>query len=157
MEPLRVYIETTIPSAYFDERTTPEMIRRREATRRWWAHAVGTCALVTSSVVREELKKGPPHRRTAWLDLIEGLPDLSAVPAIRPILLSYHRHKLMPEDDAFHLALASFHRCDFLVTWDRKHLANPNKFRHIRGVNTRLRLFVPRIVSPSDLLGGDHA
>jgi predicted nucleic acid-binding protein len=157
MEPPRVYIETTIPSAYFDERPAPEMIRRREATRRWWADAVDTYALVTSSAVREELEKGPLHSRTTWLDLIKGLRRLRTVPAIETIALSYQQHKLMPADDAFHLALASFYRCDFLVTWDRKHLANPNKFRHIHSVNTRLRLFVPRIVSPSDLLGGDHA
>ena len=157
MKPPRVYIETMIPSAYFDERTTPEMIRRREATRRWWARAIGTCEMVSSSIVREELRKGPLHKRVAWLDLIKGLPDLGAIPEIESILLSYRQHKLMPVDDAFHLALASFHRCDVLVTWDGKHLANPNKFRHIQSVNARLRLFVPRIVSPSDLEGGDHA
>lgn len=133
------------------------MIRRREATRRWWAGAVDTCALVTSSYVSGELEEGPLHRRADWLDLINQLPLLKTVQAVQRIALSYRQHKLMPADDAIHLALASFYRCDFLVTWDRKHLANPNKFRHIQSVNTRLRLFVPRIVSPSDLLGGDHA
>lgn len=157
MEPPRVYIETTIPSAYFDVRTTPEMIRRREATRRWWASVIGACELVTSSYVSWELEKGPLHRRTAWLDLIKELPLLKSVPAIQPIALSYQQHKLMPADDALHLAMASFYRCDSLVTWNFKHLANPNKFRHIQSVNTHLRLFVPRIVSPFDLLGGDHA
>jgi hypothetical protein len=31
------YIETTIPSFYYEVRAEPEMIARRESTRRWWA------------------------------------------------------------------------------------------------------------------------
>ncbi len=32
----RVYIETTIPSFYFEIRKEPEMVARRLWTRRWW-------------------------------------------------------------------------------------------------------------------------
>ena len=65
-------------------------------------------------------------------------------------------HRLMPKDpagDALHLALASHHRCDFLVTWNCRHLANANKFDHIRRVNGLLGLFVPSLVTPLELLG----
>lgn len=67
--------------------------------------------------------------------------------------------KLMPADppsDALHLALASHYNCDALVTWNYKHLANANKVRHIRLVNTQLGLFVPRITTPSELLGEEN-
>lgn len=37
--------------------------------------------------------------------------------------------------DVLHLALASFRRYDFLVTWNCRYLANTNKFDHIRRVN----------------------
>ena len=53
-----------------------------------------------------------------------------------------------PTGDALHLASASFHKCDFLVTWNCQHLANANKFGHIRRVNTLLGLFVPALVTP---------
>jgi hypothetical protein len=46
------------------------------------------------------------------------------------------------------------HKCDFLVTWNCQHLANANKFGHIRRVNTMLGLFVPALVTPLELLGG---
>jgi hypothetical protein len=39
-------------------------------------------------------------------------------------------YKLMPADpggDAMHLALASYHKCDFLVTWNCRHLANASR------------------------------
>ena len=82
----RVYIETTIPSFYFETRVDAEMVARRE-----------------------------------WM----------------------------------HLAVASYHRCDFLLTWKCQHLANANKFDHIRRVNTLLGLFVPALVTPLELLGED--
>ena len=62
----------------------------------------------------------------------------------------------MPRDlsgDALHLALASYHKCDYLLTWICKHLANPNKFQHIRVVNTVLGLYVPVITTPNQLIG----
>jgi hypothetical protein len=61
-----------------------------------------------------------------------------------------------PAGDALHLALASFHKCDFLVTWNCQHLANANKFGHIRRVNTMLGLFVPALVTPLELLGDPY-
>jgi hypothetical protein len=60
-----------------------------------------------------------------------------------------------PAGDALHLALASYHRCDFLVTWNCKHLANATKFGHIRRVNAILDLFVPALVTPLELLEDD--
>ena len=53
----------------------------------------------------------------------------------------------------FVLALASYHKCDFLVTWNCLHLANANKIGHIRRVNTLLGLFTPALATPLELLG----
>ena len=79
------------------------------------------------------------------------------MPAITEIARAYIQHKVMPIDpagDALHLALASYHKCDFFVTWNCQHLANANKFGHIRRLNTMLGLFVPALVTPLELLGG---
>ena len=78
-------------------------------------------------------------------------------PAIAEIVQTYIRHKVMPADpggDALHLALASFHRCDFLVTSNCRHLENANKFGHIRRVNVLMGLVLPALVAPLELLGG---
>jgi len=64
----------------------------------------------------------------------------------------------MPSDpfgDALHLALASYHRCDFLVTWNCLHLANANKLGPIRRINGILGLNTPELVTPMELLGGN--
>jgi predicted nucleic acid-binding protein len=156
MDRPRVYIETTIPSAYFDERTAPEMVARREVTRRWWAASGNRYDKLTSGVVREELTAGPPLRAREWLSLIDGLPLLEVTPRIVEIASIYRRHKLMPPGDAYHLAVASCHRCDYLLTWNIRHLANTSKFGHIQRVNRDLDLFVPRIVPPPELMGEHH-
>ena len=153
-----VYVETTIPSYFHEKRTAPEIVARREWTRRWWANAATHHLLVTSEAVIHELKDGPSEHQSDWMGLIDTLPLLSIDAAIGEIVAAYIHHRLMPsspEGDALHLALASYHECDFLVTWNCRHLANANKFGHIRRVNSMLGLFVPALVTPLQLLGGD--
>ena len=58
---------------------------------------------------------------------------------------------LMPKEDfgdAFHTALTSFYKIDYLLTWNYAHLANEHKQEHLRVINTRLGLFIPRITTP---------
>jgi hypothetical protein len=108
--------------------------------------------------VLDELAGGPQDRSADWLALVAGLPVLAVDQAIAEIVQAYIHHKVMPNDpagDALHLALASYHKCEFLVTWNCEHLANANKFGHIRRLNTMLGLFVPSIVTPLELLGGE--
>lgn len=150
------YVETTIPSFYHEARTAPDIAVRRDWTRQWWNNAVRTHRLVVSEPVLEELGRGRHERSRERLALVQDLPILPVDGSIFEIVETYIRHKVMPEDpggDALHLALASYHRCDFLVTWNCRHLANANKFGHIRRVNTLLGLWVPILATPLEMLG----
>jgi len=155
----RIYIETTIPSFYFDMRREPEMVARREWTRKWWDKATDRHELVTSTAVVEELSRGDFPAREDSLRLIERLPLVPIEPDVTEIVQAYIARKVMPNNpvgDALHLALASYHRCDFLITWNCRHLANANKFEHIRRINVLLGLFIPALVTPLELLGDDN-
>jgi len=44
------------------------------------------------------------------------------------------------------------HRVEYLLTWNQKHLANPNKRTHLTIIAARARLAVPEIVTPDLLL-----
>jgi predicted nucleic acid-binding protein len=152
----RIYVETTIPSLYHDARTSPETVARRAWTREWWSDAADQYELVTSLAVLEELEGDDAERSAARIALLQDVPLLPIEPAVTEIVQTYIARKLMPADpsgDALHLALASYYKCDFLVTWNCRHLANANKFGHIRRVNTMLGLFVPTLVTPLELLG----
>jgi predicted nucleic acid-binding protein len=152
----RVYVETTIPNAYYERRIDPALADRRRLTRDWWETASDEYDLVTGAPVLEELLAGSTPRVNHRLRLVGALPFLIPDSAVDETVRVYLRHKLMPAKpsaDAEHLALASHHRCDFIVSWNCKHLANPNKARHVRQINTMLGLYVPAIVTPQDLLG----
>lgn len=78
-------------------------------------------------------------------------------PDVTVIVQTYLQHKVMPNEiggDALHLALASYHKCDILLTWNCRHLANANKLNHIRRINSLLGLYVPLLTTPLELLGG---
>ncbi len=150
-----VYIETTIPSFYHEIRKEPEMIARRNWTREWWDSQRKHYQLVTSIAVIEELERGDYPNKEQILNLVADIPLLSINKEIHDIVETYIKRKLMPADimgDALHLATASFHGCDFLLTWNCKHLANANKFSHIRRLNTLLGLYVPALITPVELL-----
>ena len=155
----RVYVETTVPSFYHEVRTEPHIVARREWTREWWGGAAERYELLISAAVLDEISEGISERISARLELVRALPILPVEAPIVEIVQAYINHKVMPADpagDALHLALASYHKCDFLVTWNCRHLANANKFGHIRRVNTLLGLFVPALVTPLELLGDTH-
>jgi predicted nucleic acid-binding protein len=153
----KVYIETSIPSFYYEVRTEPEMTARREWTRQWWDELKDDYLLVTSVAVLDELHDGDYPNKDQAIELLSDLQLVSVEPEIAEIVRAYIQHKVMPNDpvgDALHLALASFHKCDFLLTWNCRHLANANKFGHIRRVNAMLGLYIPLLVTPLELLGG---
>lgn len=154
----RVYVETTIPNFYYDFRPSEAVSLRREATRRWWATAAEQYELVTSIYVHDELSAGRGAAVILRLQLLAGVPILPALTQVDEIVGMYIKHKLMParpSEDAMHLALASFYNCDFICTWNCVHLANPNKQPHIKRINSRLGLAVPKLVTPFELMEGE--
>ena len=147
----RIYVETTIPSFYFEVRTEPTMVSRRLWTREWFDASNQVDELVTSSAVLEELERGTFPGREDAMDLIAGLAPLPIIDAIREIVHEYIARLLMPADpsgDALHLALASYYGCDFLVTWNCKHLANAQIKRRIESVCQAHWFRIPIICTP---------
>ena len=153
-----IYIETSVASFYHETRPERDLQSRRDWTRQWWGMPKFDQELVIGLPVISELEETPPPKRNKVLALIAQLRILPYVQEIADVVEVYFAHKLMPKDaqgDAEHLALASFHNCDMLVTWNCKHLANANKFGHIHRVNALLGLRTPSLVTPLQLLEKD--
>jgi hypothetical protein len=150
-----VYIETTIPSFYYSDRTETDMVVVKDWTRDWWREESLNYELVSSVAVIDELKQGDHSGKEDKLKLLEGVRMLELAVETDEIVETYLRHKLMPKDlsgDARHLAVASFHRCDYLLTWNCRHIANANKIGHIRRINGMLGLPTPELVTPLELV-----
>ncbi len=148
-----VYLDTTIPSYYVDERK--EVWLHIQRTRQWWDTERQLYEVYLSEFVILELEEGEYPGRTQALSLVQEIPRLAARREIRDIAEVYLVHRLMPSvdvRDAMHLAFASHYKLDYLLTWNCAHLANAHKRRHIRVINTRLGLLTPEIVTPLELV-----
>jgi hypothetical protein len=151
MKPL-VYIETTIPSYYCDDRVglASDIARTRE----WWDQERESYDCFISAAVLDELRNGDYPNKQACLRLVELLPLLEANREVLEVALVYQERGLMPKPpsaDALHLGLASVYRMDFLLTWNCRHIANANKTRHLKVLNHRIGLAVPQLVTPHQL------
>jgi len=145
-------VETSVFSMYHDQRG--ESAYRRDITRNWWRGERKRYEVFTSRFTVEEV--GDPSY-PGWkkvLAMARRIPLLNVTPDIAGIVKVYIKNQLMPADDvgdAAHLAIASYHGVDYLLTWNCRHLANANKFEHIRGINRRLGLLTPELVTPEFL------
>ena len=63
-----VYIETSIPSFYYEIRTEPTLVARKAWTRQWWDHQRHDYILVTSEAVLEELERGDYPNKEKTID-----------------------------------------------------------------------------------------
>lgn len=154
-----VYIETTVPSAYVTARSDPGSVYRKNVTREWWEQQLGRYDAWTSDSVILELKQGEWPGQDDSLVLVEPLRRLATTDEILGVAQRYVRERLVPQGltgDAIHLAAACVCEMDFLLTWNIRHLANPNKTRHLTEINRRLGLLTPQIVTPETLWSEDE-
>lgn len=152
-----VYIETSIPSFYYNIRTDAKNVARTHWTQQWWDIERNNYELVTSSAVIQELSQGDHPNKTQKMALVKDLPLLQLNQEIAEIVEVYINQLVMPTDptgDALHLAAASYYKIDILLTWNCQHIANAKKFDHILRINTKLGLFTPLLITPLNLLGG---
>ena len=156
----RVYVETTIPSAYVSTRTDPSSVHRRELTRAWWADQSARYDVWISEAVVLELTQGDWPGKAAALELVDPLQRVAVTEEAANIARRYVLERLVPGDlqgDALHLAVACIYEFDFLLTWNIRHLANPNKLAHLTVINRRLGLLTPQVVTPEMLWLEDGA
>jgi predicted nucleic acid-binding protein len=153
-----VYIETTIPSFYYEDRQLAKMHSWRESTRKWWDVYRQFYQPVSSSFVIMELQRRKHPYQAEKIALLDSIELLDHLPIIDEIVQKYIENKLVSEEyggDAYHLAYASYYGIEFLLTWNCSHLANPNKFHHMRVINTKLDLNMPILCTPEQLLSSD--
>lgn len=148
-----VYIDTTIPSYYIDER--PQLRLHIDRTRQWWDDERHLYDVYTSEFVMAELEEGNFPGKARAIALIHEIPRLKPSSEIQDIVEIYVANHLVPTvdlRDGFHLAFACFYKMDYLLTWNCAHLANIHKQEHIRIINMRLALHTPAIITPLEFL-----
>lgn len=150
-----IYLDATVPSYWLEQGPDPIVHGRHLITRKWWSDDLPRFEVYVSQAVLDELAGGDPDRAAKRLHLVRNFPLLDIDDEVRQAARFYIQHLAMPSgnpNDAIHLALASVHAIEYLVTWNYAHLANASKRTHIEVLNRRLHLASPVICSPEELM-----
>ncbi|MEZ5308119.1 MAG: type II toxin-antitoxin system VapC family toxin [Pyrinomonadaceae bacterium] len=146
-----LYLETSVIGAYLDNGEP----FRRDLTIRWWEHELDEYRAYSSILVRRELERLKEPHRTGYLNLIKSLTELPLSEEAAILAEGYISRGIFHRKytgDAMHVALASVHKIDYLVTWNFGHIANVRKQARVRLFNTAAGFFVPMIVTPEFLV-----
>jgi len=146
----RIYIDTSVFGGYFDsefaEFTQPlfERISKKELK------------IIYSALTEQELEPSPEKVR----QLVRSLPaasvdfiDISAEAiALAAQYIAENVVGKTSYEDCLHIALATIHKADFLVSWNFKHIVNVAKIRGYNAVNLKMGYRILEIRSPRDLM-----
>ncbi len=155
-----VYLETSIPS-YLKARPSRDLViaARQQTTRDWWDFRRGDFALHISQLVLDEAGEGDREAAAERLEAVRGIPILDVSEPAVGLAETLLQAGVFPEKaarDALHLAVASAHGMDILLTWNCTHLANAE----IMGTLADAILsegYEPPIICTPDELMGDYA
>lgn len=146
-----MYLDTSVYSAYWYPGNSAELIARRNQTREWWEFERQHFQLVSSAFAETELRAGVFRQRADCLKMCGRQTFLVINRKAKEFQEELLREKLVPENkpiDAWHLAMAVIHCCDYLLTWNYSHLANLDVQARLVGLCKHQSLFVPWLVSP---------
>jgi hypothetical protein len=148
---LSLYLETSVIGAYLDNGDA----FRRDLTIRWFEHELSEYDPFSSILVQREIERIDEPHRTGYLNLIKPLKRLELTDEVAILADGYLSRGIFQRKflaDAMHVALASIHKVDYLVTWNFGHLANVRRQARIRLFNTAAGFFSPAIVTPEFLV-----
>ena len=137
------------------------MVGWRASSNEWWRNEAPRHELFISSEVIRELSAPDFPDRDRALQMAAGVRLLELTAAVERLARLMVKEKLLPAPavagDAVHVAVAVVHRMDYILTWNVKHLANPNKRVHWGVICLRLGVVPPQIVTPDMLQETDNA
>ncbi len=152
----RVFIETTIPSylAAWPARDLPQAARQ-QMTHDWWRQRRPFFDLCTSQVVLQETAAGDLAAAAQRLVFLEGMPLLDMTVEVDQLADAIMQSGLLPPKaarDALHIAVASVHAIDILLTWNCRHIANAAIMRELGELISLHGYRIPVLCTPEELL-----
>lgn len=121
----------------------------------WWAHVFPKTSPFISLQVLQELERGDRIAAQKRLQIAKRISLLGNKPEIEELALAFLKKVNIPtraKMDAFHIACASIHRMDYLLTWNCTHIANASLRKVIDSVNKQYGYKTPVICTPEELL-----
>jgi predicted nucleic acid-binding protein len=156
MKPI-IYLETTIIS-YLTARPSRDLIiaAHQQITQEWWDTQRNHYNLYVSQLVINEASKGDSAASERRLAVLNSIPLLALSEPAITLSEQFILHHAVPKqavEDALHIALATIHGVDYLLTWNCKHIANAERWSAIADVCNQQGYDPPIICTPEGLLG----
>jgi predicted nucleic acid-binding protein len=156
MRRLRIYLDTSVINFLFAE-DSPDF---RKATVEFFTKYAARYELYVSEIVRLEIGRTPDlEHRQRLLEVLQQHPinmlTNAARAEIEQLAKLYVLQEVMPAakfEDALHVAYATVHQMDILLSWNFKHLANVRREGLIATVNQQAGYRYPlRLLSPLEV------
>jgi len=151
-----VYVETTIVS-YLTARPSRDLVQRahQQLTRRWWRIRRSQFDLYVSPAVVQEAAGGDPLRAQKRLAALKAIPVLEATPEAMRLAAALVARGAIPKEaagDATHVAIATAHGVDYLLTWNCAHIANAAIRSSIESICRNAGYEPPILCTPEELM-----
>ncbi|RUT05110.1 hypothetical protein DSM106972_039310 [Dulcicalothrix desertica PCC 7102] len=152
-----VYIETSI-LGYLTARSTKNLILAAniEVTKDWWESRRSDFTLYISQAVLKEIAQGDAEIAVQRLEKIRDVPLLELNQAVRDLAAQFLTRSNLPpkaDVDAIHIAAATVHGLDYLLTWNCKHIANAQIQGKLAEISLDFGYQLPILCTPYELLG----
>ncbi len=152
-----VYIETSV-IGYLTARSTKNLIiaANIETTRDWWQNRRHDFALYISQVVLDEVAEGDSEMAVKRMEVLQNIELLSLNETAITLAEQFLSQSNLPSKasaDALHIALATIHGMDYLLTWNSKHIANAEIQKKLAQVSLEIGYEIPTICTPYELMG----
>jgi predicted nucleic acid-binding protein len=156
----KIYLETSVIS-YLTARPSKTILgaAHQQITLAWWETRNQYELLVSESVLRE-CGSGDAGAAQKRLDVLADVPLLLINEQALNIAEALVGQGIVPAkaaEDALHIAVATVYDVDYLLTWNCRHIANPEIQRGIAAYLEQIGLFLPFICTPEELLGEENA
>lgn len=152
-----VYVENSVVS-YLTARRAEKNARvagHQDVTREWWNARRHQFDLYASAVVVEEAQDGDVGAAAARLEIIAQLTLLEVTKEARDLAAVLLRETRLPAKataDALHIATATVHGMDYLMTWNCTHIANAVIFRSVERACREQGYEPPVMCTPEELM-----
>ena len=151
-----VYIETTVIS-YVTARPSRDLIiaAHQQITHEWWEMALPNFEVFISPIVLDEISRGDQQAAVLRLERVSSFSLLEVLPEVRNLAESYFSAIEIPEKaraDSYHLALATWHGMDFMVSWNCTHIVSGRVKKIIEEINSTYGIRTPIVCTAEELM-----
>lgn len=155
-----VHLETTIPSFLTAGPSNNLIVAgKQETTRQWWEQRKVKYDLFVSQLVIDEAAKGDAAAARRRLEIVEGISSLEIDAEVVRVTGKIMESGVIPlkaATDAGHIAVASRHGMDYLMTWNCTHIANAEILGRMSYLVSEAGYWLPIVCTPDELFGAEE-